>query len=762
MLSLKQIRSVLIELIIPWSVLGFLVLNVFGQLFLAPYIGFDFEPGNGRISDIFTNPAGVDMKVDDELQGVNGISLDQYKADLRTPWFPRMAAGDLVELTLVRDKKTHQVSWETPGFTLAEFRYRFRELWWLGMVFWMAGMGTILFVRPKNERWHLLIAFYFVTALWLVVGTGSRWSIFDSRTTMRMTFWLAIPIYLHLHWIFPQPLRRLPKGVWMALYFAAVILALLQWFQVLPAALSYIGFLVALLGSIFMLIVHYIVAPDERRLVRNLALAVTVGLLPSAFLALMAARYYIPGGRFALVGVAFMIVIPIAYFYAAYRHHFADHNLRANRLLSLYLFMLLLSLVGIPTSAALLANVTFLADKVVITSIFMLATTLFSLLFFPGFQRLVEKYILLMPFAPEWLTHTYSARITTSLSFTGLADLLKSEILSSLLIHQSALLVRSETGWQSLYKTGVEEEALPTDIVIMDGVLQRAGIYHPVDPEKGRAPADRARVVLALNVGEKTVGCWLLGKRDPDDFYSASEIDMLQVLANQTAIAVVNIEQAERLRALYEANIDRHEIERAELAHTIHDEILRNLAILNNSLPDEAVTAEYEKAYSEVDINLRNMTSRLRPVMLDVSLYSALEEMADELEDRLDVSTAVIFDLPPSTAHYPEKVKEYLFRIAQNACENALRHAQAQCIEIAGALLPGHAIIIVRDDGISIANLVSLSDLANRKQFGLVGMHERAEIVGAKLSIDSTPGQGTEIKVEWFGPVTEEVNSFTG
>ncbi|MEZ4636062.1 MAG: hypothetical protein R2856_14050 [Caldilineaceae bacterium] len=63
----------------------------------------------------------------------------------------------------------------------------------------------------------------------------------------------------------------------------------------------------------------------------------------------------------------------------------------------------------------------------------------------------------------------------------------------------------------------------------------------------------------------------------------------MRLLANQTAVAILNAEQAERLRALYEANIDRSEHERRELANSIHDEILRNLAILNNSVPDEAL-----------------------------------------------------------------------------------------------------------------------------------------------------------------------------
>jgi signal transduction histidine kinase len=486
-----------------------------------------------------------------------------------------------------------------------------------------------------------------------------------------------------------------------------------------------------------------------------LAIAVTVGFVPSAFLATAAARLNAP--VLASAGLALLLVVPAAYFYSAYRRHFTNYDLRANRALSIYLFLLLMGIVAPLLIAWTLSLTDFPGDEVVVAGAFVLGAAILAMLVFPAFQRLVETYLLLMPLAPEGLAHTYSARITTSLSASGLARLLTDEVLPSLLVRQSALLVRYEAGWRIFYTMGVDRQMLPTDSAAISSLQAHAGRYQGLGDSSGAIQSvDWVRLGLMLHVGDKVVGCWLFGQRDPDDYYSPSEVAMLKALANQTAIAIVNIEQAERLRSLYEANIDRHERERAELASTIHDEILRNLAILNNSVAPEAVTTEYEKAYSRVDVNLRRMTSRLRPVMLDVSLYSALEEMADELNERLIDKGVVLFDIPASSAIYPAQVKEYLFRIVQNACENALRHAEASCIEISGKLVPDHAVIAVCDDGIGMAEAVNLSDLAHRKRFGLVGMHERAEIIGAHLSIGSKHGQGTTITVEWMAPSEQD------
>ena len=259
------------------------------------------------------------------------------------------------------------------------------------------------------------------------------------------------------------------------------------------------------------------------------------------------------------------------------------------------------------------------------------------------------------------------------------------------------------------------------------------------------------RLALALQVEGKLIGFWLLGRHDPDDIYSQVEVTTLQTLAQQTALALANIEQSNQLQALYQANIDSQEIERTKLAHVLHDEILNDAAVLYMSLDAAALTPRAEAMYETLKQHIRQMISDLRPPSLDLGLYVALEGLAEELDQRAQPSSKVSFTIPPATVHYSPQVENHLFRIVQQACENALRHARAQTIQISGILMPDHVELVVEDNGVGFAMVepLDLSHLLAHKHFGLVHMVERAEHIKADLALESTPGQGTSVRLTW-------------
>jgi signal transduction histidine kinase len=87
----------------------------------------------------------------------------------------------------------------------------------------------------------------------------------------------------------------------------------------------------------------------------------------------------------------------------------------------------------------------------------------------------------------------------------------------------------------------------------------------------------------------------------------------------------------------------------------------------------------------------------------------------------------------------------------QEACENSLRYAQAKKLLIFGRFYEKQIEIRVQDDGIGFDSDVSLKldDMLAHKHFGLVGMFERANLIGADIRIHSQPDQGTRIQVIW-------------
>jgi signal transduction histidine kinase len=247
------------------------------------------------------------------------------------------------------------------------------------------------------------------------------------------------------------------------------------------------------------------------------------------------------------------------------------------------------------------------------------------------------------------------------------------------------------------------------------------------------------------------VGIWLLGRRDPDDLYGQTETALLKNIANQTAIALSHILQAETLRTLYQSNIDRQEEERKSLAHNLHDEVLNRVTELAMYVDVSSANAQFHNSYKKLSAYLRQTISGLRPAMLVYGLSEALEELVDEMAARGNPELMISFKVNSAPYRYPEKVEEHLYRILQQAAENALRYAQAHNIYIDGKLADTEISLSVVDDGIGflLEKPVNLYTLVSQKHFGIAGMYERAALIEVKLLIDSNPGRGTMVTVTW-------------
>jgi signal transduction histidine kinase len=377
---------------------------------------------------------------------------------------------------------------------------------------------------------------------------------------------------------------------------------------------------------------------------------------------------------------------------------------------------------------------------------------------YDSFRRLIEHRLLDIPLPPTHLLERYATRITANLDRKSLVQLLTVELLPSLLVHQSALLYLNGSAAagrsiDTLYRDSVDSDGLP-EVDALETLISQSEKYRPYLPTDGRPqPCTWAYLILPLYTGGSVFGLWLLGHRDPDDLYSQRDIATLRTLADQTAVALANVLQAENLQTLYQANIERHEAERARLAWELHDEVLHQIGILNMNVAEQAATSQFQRTYQRLKSSLRLMITGLRPAMLMYGLSYGLEELVDTLNERAAEGPVCRLHLPTSDVRYPAQVEQHLFRIVQQAAENALRHAQAKTIEISGTLLPEAAELVVSDDGQGFHSEGSLNlpDLLARKHYGLVNMHERARLIDARLTIDAAPGQGVRVAVSWMG-----------
>ncbi len=194
------------------------------------------------------------------------------------------------------------------------------------------------------------------------------------------------------------------------------------------------------------------------------------------------------------------------------------------------------------------------------------------------------------------------------------------------------------------------------------------------------------------------------------------------------------------------------------MARELHDETIQDLIAidqriqmvsteLSESNPEQATQLnslhrEVNRAVDEV----RRLTRALRPIYLeDLGLTTALEMLADDLQrDRhIPVEVRINGDVRRLSA----ETELAIYRIAQEALSNVVRHSEAGKVVIMISFRDSDIQAEVRDDGVGFEVPPRASTLAASGKFGLMGMYERADLIGAELSIESEPGDGTRVRL---------------
>lgn len=739
MKAISNNRSEFIESLVATGVLFVLLIFTFGILVAAPYPGFYFNPISGRIEIIHIDNNSL-LQEGDIVEQVGDISLKQIQSDRRLVLFEEATKGMGITIKLIRKGEPITVLWVFPGFTLQELSNRLFNSWILGYAFWLAGFTAQLSIRPRDSRRRLFIAANYLIAIFLVSGNLSSFRMWESSTLLHITTWLMMPVFLQLHWEFPRPLGKTSKFFWGAFYIIASLLALGELAHALPGNLYTIGFIVAILGSIALLFVHLFIHKEERQtialLLFSLIIAFSFSIITALALAWGSTLYL---GWFTIFSMPFM---PLAYFYLINRRQLGGMETRVNRLLSTYIFLILLGItIFVIVISILQTNVAREFWAFIAMGCAFLAS-LVTIGFLQRFQTLVDQRFFGITLPYQGLPENYSSRIATCESIPSLLTLLENGVFPSLLIRQYAFLQATDK-----HLTVLLTKDIPNHPFDFDFLIQNTGRYLPSFSSQD----GWLRLILPLKVGDVTLGFWLLGKRDPDDLYPQVEISILQSLADQTAIALSNILTNEKLLKLYQSDIKRAELERQTLAHELHDNVLNQLALLHNSLNENTLPLGFHNAYEELKRHLREIVTSLRPPMLTYGLALAITDLAESLMERSADTLKVIVNLQASDERLPESIEAHLYRIVQEACENVLRHAQASQITISGSLSPTQAELCIEDNGkgFKAEAPFELNELLAQNHFGLAGMKERAHLIGATIEFKSQPHMGTQVKVSW-------------
>jgi len=212
-------------------------------------------------------------------------------------------------------------------------------------------------------------------------------------------------------------------------------------------------------------------------------------------------------------------------------------------------------------------------------------------------------------------------------------------------------------------------------------------------------------------------------------------------------------ETAARLRVLSRRLVEVQEEERRHLARELHDEIGQALTAIGIGLQAakkagvDAVASYLDDCIGVVDgaiRQVRHLSLDLRPPMLDdLGLVATLRWYVDRQAQRAGyrgrfISGAAEIRLDPAIA-------TAAFRVAQEALTNVARHAGARSVRVSVRCRDGSLRLVVRDNGVGFDTAAALRHGGRGAGLGLLGMRERAVLLGGRIDVRSLPGRGTRV-----------------
>ncbi|MFO8149515.1 MAG: sensor histidine kinase [Trueperaceae bacterium] len=275
------------------------------------------------------------------------------------------------------------------------------------------------------------------------------------------------------------------------------------------------------------------------------------------------------------------------------------------------------------------------------------------------------------------------------------------------------------------------------DAVIVDGVMASGA---PRRVEGWWLIPVASEGVLGLGGGPDVSGSFLLGVAE------------VVTATAQGGHLRRSLEEKEAQRSrLLRALLTAQEEERGRIARDLHDQIGQSLTAMLLGLDRqlERLDPSGDGAHGELRrlrgltavtlADVRRIALDLRPSVLDeLGLAAALRRFARELHERYGIAVTVLVEVPERLSRQVETV---LYRVAQEALTNVVRHAQAAEASIVVTVSRGSVQLVVEDDGVGF----DPAALAPAERIGLIGMRERLELLGGSLRLESAPGSGCSV-----------------
>ncbi len=212
----------------------------------------------------------------------------------------------------------------------------------------------------------------------------------------------------------------------------------------------------------------------------------------------------------------------------------------------------------------------------------------------------------------------------------------------------------------------------------------------------------------------------------------------------------------DNLRLQIHNTLMAQEEERKRIARELHDDIAQSILLLSRQLDmlisqsdskipeDSIIELEHiESIANNAYKSLQRYARDLRPSILDqMGLLAALNWLTEEMSKEMKIQAVVKSDNLPEL---PSELELAMFRIAQEALNNIRKHAHASNVSIIVKIMSNNLRMAITDDGKGFSTLKLTGDLVKQGKLGVLGMEERARLIGGSLQIKSAPGKGTSV-----------------
>ena len=326
-----------------------------------------------------------------------------------------------------------------------------------------------------------------------------------------------------------------------------------------------------------------------------------------------------------------------------------------------------------------------------------------------------------------------------------------------------------EAGLQTLDLARLHEETLITDLLPgcppakRDALIKKAGIFFavailPIErTHRGalEATAHLKKIVEALSQRTVELAALNLELSQEITHRKAVEEALKKSERHYSQLLEASDRLQEQLRRLNREILSAQEDERRKISRELHDVIAQTLtginvrlaalkkeAALNTKGLDRKIASTQRLVEQSVNI-VHRFARELRPAVLDdLGLIPALHSFMKSFSARTGVH--VHLTAFAAVEQLDAARRTVLYRVAQEALNNVARHAQAARVDVSIQNLPDSICMKITDDGKSF-RVDRVSHAKGRKRLGLLGMRERMEMIGGRLEIESSPGNGTTV-----------------